>query len=76
MLSKLTKVYVHKDYVTETDKAIGLTIKRKDNIQLPNKVYFPKSQCKLTKGYIWTISIPKWLWDTKLPYGEQIVTGI
>ena len=70
-------VTVRHDYVVNTDKAIGLTIERRDGVVLPNKVYFPKSQCIIREsGTYVTIKIPMWLWNSKLPYGEQIFTGM
>lgn len=35
---------IRRDLVRETEKAVGLRIKRIDGILLPTLIYFPKSQ--------------------------------
>lgn len=60
--------------IKETEKAIGVRVKRIDGVLLPTLVYFPKSQCVIVKNLdgSYTITIPLWLLKAKLPNGEQI----
>lgn len=61
--------------VKETDKAIGVRLKRSDGVWLPEFVYFPKSQCEvINKGFKYKVMIPEWLYNNKVSYGYSIVT--
>lgn len=69
---------IRRDLVRETEKAVGLRIKRIDGILLPTLIYFPKSQCVVVKNLdgSYTVTIPSWLLKTKLPNGKQIFGGL
>ena len=69
--------WIRRELVRETEKAVGLRIKRIDGVLLPTIVYFPKSQCTIVKNLdgSYTVTIPLWLLKTKLPNGEQIFVG-
>lgn len=70
-------VRVMTECVVETEHAIGLMVKRADGVVLPSRVYLPKSQCTITTHSMYTeIKIPEWLYRAKLPYGQQIFTGM
>lgn len=61
--------------INETDRAIGVRLKRSDDVWLPGFVYFPKSQCEvINKGSKYKVSIPEWLLNDKISYGYSIVT--
>lgn len=68
---------IRRDLVRETEKAVGIRIKRIDGVLLPTVVYFPKSQCVIVKNFdnSYTVTIPLWLLKKKLPNGEQIFVG-
>jgi hypothetical protein len=61
--------------VNETDKAIGVRVKRSDGVWIPGFVYFPKSQCEvINKGSKYKVTIPEWLYNKKVSYCYSIVT--
>lgn len=68
---------IRRGLVIETERAVGLRIKRIDGVLLPALIYFPKSQCVIVRNLddSYTVTIPSWLLKTKLPNGEQIFVG-
>lgn len=71
---------IDNDLILIKERSIGVMIKRSDGVMLPNYVYFPRYKktgeelVKIisTNRTNTTISIPKWLYDSKIDSNFRI----
>lgn len=55
------------DSIIDKPTSIGLPYYRTDGVRMPNKLWFPKSQLKITPTFSGVrLLIPQWLLDSKL----------